>query len=771
MGVGDAASTWTGARGQPWDQDRYRLRAWFAVQIAVEAERRTAFFLVPLGLILGIALFYGADMRPGWAVVLVGIPLALAVVLTPRMPSGLRALALLLACGLGGAGLAEWEVGRAQTTIFSGEATVRLEGRVVWREADERGRYRYVLDVLSTERPVLSRPPERVRIVVSSRHEPIPVGGIYEGLVRLRPPPGPAIPGAHDFVFTPFFSGLGAYGFSLGAPEAAARPASLDLAQRIAALRVEVTERIRTAIGGPEGAVAAALVTGARTAIPDEINEWLRITGLAHVLSISGFHMALVAGFAMLSIRAVIAAWPAMALRVPGKKIAAAAAFLVATGYLMIAGENVATLRSYIMLAIMLGAVMLDRPALTLRNVAIAGIIVMALNPHQVVTASFQMSFAATAALVGAYGAITRWWSARRAGDKRPRRDRGLLAGILLAIGGLALTAIIAGAATAIYGAYHFQRAATLGSLIANVAVMPLFSFWIMPLALVSVLVMPFGLDGPLLRLMGYGLTAVFEMARWLAERFPDHATGIISPLALVILTAALLAACFLASRLRWVCVPLAVAGLWLASSKAPPPELLVFEDGKQVALIDSEGRLHHLRERPNRFVADQWERAFPQERFAVLSGDTAAPSARPDPLFQPFACGEDGVCRAVTHSGLSIGWTEDYEKTGLLCDTTDIAIVARAIRLSQCRSGAHLVTLRTLRASGSLAFDGRLPSDGALRIRRAVPDEPHEWNLHRLASWPEYWRNPNAGNVDASDVDAGDRGDVANATTPAVAE
>ena len=260
---------------------------------------------------------------------------------------------------------------------------MRIAGPVVSRERAEDGRYRYVVAVAETERPVLSRPPERVRIVVGSRHEPIAPGGLYRGLVRLGPPSGPAYPGSYDFAMAPFFGGIGAYGYSLGAPEAAPTTARRDRRRSAGLLadllhlqtetRLALTERISTVIGGREGAIAAALITGERAGIPDDAREWLRGTGLAHVLSISGLHMAIVAGFAMLLVRSSLSLVPAISLRLPAKKIAAIVALVVAAIYLGISGANVATQRSFVMLAIMLGAVLIDRPALTLRNVCDRG--------------------------------------------------------------------------------------------------------------------------------------------------------------------------------------------------------------------------------------------------------------------------------------------------------------------------------------------------------------------------------------------------------------
>ncbi|MCC4298633.1 ComEC/Rec2 family competence protein [Aurantimonas coralicida] len=716
-------------------------RDWLADQLAAETRARTGFLLVPLGLMIGVALVHGAGWVPNvWLTILAAIA-SLCLALRRVGRPVLHPMLILAGFTLVGTALAIGEIQRTETTILSGQATVRIAGRVVSRERTEDGRYRYVIAVAETERPVLSRPPERVRIVVGSRHEPIAPGGLYRGLVRLGPPSGPAFPGSYDFAMAPFFAGIGAYGYSLGAPEAEPTPpaASDDGGGILAELRhvqtqtrLALTERISTVIGGREGAIAAALITGERAGIPDDAREWLRGTGLAHVLSISGLHMAIVAGFAMLAVRSSLSLVPAISLRLPAKKIASIVALVVAAIYLAISGANVATQRSFVMLAIMLGAVLIDRPALTLRNVAIAAIVVILVAPHAAMTASFQMSFAATVALIGGYAALSQW----RAGRERGREThRGVAGKILVALSAIMVTSLLAGSATAPYAAYHFHRMAAFG-FVANLLTMPLFTLWIMPLALVGTLLIPFGLDAWPFQAMGAGLWLVLEIARNVYAWLPDQAIGRMTALGLLLLTASILTASCLASRLRWLGLPLALAGFIAAPDRTAPPELLIFEDGKEVATLAADGQLAFLRAKPSGFIAEQWERAF--EARAPRGTDTERIRTT-----IPAECAAK-YCRFTTRGGLRVVWTEDYARTGDACDEADVAIVSRAIRLTECRSGAALVTLRTLRRTGSLAI-GREAATGRPRIEQAVRDPPERWNVHRLAPWPEYWRKPAA--------------------------
>ena len=115
---------------------------------------------------------------------------------------------------------------------------------------------------------------------------------------------------------------------------------------------------------GDEGAIAAMLINGRRDAIDPHLYDAMFVSGIGHVLSISGYHMAVVAGMVFFLLRALLALIPGLADRVPIKKWAAFAALLVTAFYLVLSGNQVATQRSFIMIAVVLIGVMLDRPGI-----------------------------------------------------------------------------------------------------------------------------------------------------------------------------------------------------------------------------------------------------------------------------------------------------------------------------------------------------------------------------------------------------------------------
>ncbi|HEX2148485.1 MAG TPA: ComEC/Rec2 family competence protein, partial [Pseudorhizobium sp.] len=261
---------------------------------------------------------------------------------------------------------------------------------------------------------------------------------------------------------------------------------------KIFALRGQIAERIRAIVPGDAGAFAAAIVTDERRAISKETTEALRVSGLAHIVAISGLNMALAAGIFFVGLRSCLGLFTGFAQAWPIKKIAALGALLMATAYYLISGFAVSAERAYLMMSVMLIAVFFDRAAISLRNVAISAIVIIAISPSEVMGPSFQMSFAATTALVAGYSA----WSGRAGRDPEPVfAMKGRLAPIVSGCNfmmGIFVTSLIGGLSTAIYSMEHFHRLAGYG-LAANLAVMPIISFLVMPAGLFGMLLMPSG--------------------------------------------------------------------------------------------------------------------------------------------------------------------------------------------------------------------------------------------------------------------------------------
>jgi competence protein ComEC len=398
-----------GPRAYSWRQAKERLWAATAKAAASEWERGTAFLLVPVCLSTGALIYFYISWEPPFLSLLSSAAALSAAWLLARSKFLLRLTLLTALLVVAGVLAAKFETWRASTRMLGADISTRIVGRVVTIEHQASGRVRLTIDIVSTSRPHLRYAPERIRASARKIPADIEPGSGVSGVVHLFPPSGPLRPSSYDFSFRSYFDGIGASGFFLTNPETVPLKRTPTLRDRLAAgvamLREALADRVRAAVPGPNGEIGAALMAGVESGIPDDINEALRITGLAHVLSISGLHMALVAGIVLVSVRLGLALFPGFASRHPTKKYAAAVALAAIAFYLVISGAGVATLRSFIMLAIMLVAVLFDRAAISMRNFALAALVVVLTAPHEIVGPSFQMSFAATAALISAYAA------------------------------------------------------------------------------------------------------------------------------------------------------------------------------------------------------------------------------------------------------------------------------------------------------------------------------------------------------------------------------
>jgi competence protein ComEC len=319
--------------------------------------------------------------------------------------------------------------------------------------------------------------------------------------------------------------------------------------------------------------------------------------------------MAVVAGIVFFFIRAGLALVPSLAIRRPIKKWAAAAALSAAFFYLLLSGAEVATQRSFIMIAIVLIGVMVDRPAITFRTLTVAALCVMVLAPQAVVHPSFQMSFAATLALVAGYQLKLPW---------RADRDTSLGARMALwggqEVAGLLAASFVAGLATTPYAAYHFHRVAPYG-VIANLLAMPVVSVEVMPMGILGVLAMPFGFDAICWKLMGWGIDWMITVVLWVTSlpgavgRIQAFGTGL-----LLLGTAGLLLLCLLRTPLRWSGAVFAVvASLWAVMT--PRPDALISGEGQAAAMRGADDRLSVLHSGRDTFATREWLAADGDER------------------------------------------------------------------------------------------------------------------------------------------------------------
>ena len=382
-----------------------------------------------------------------------------------------------------------------------------------------------MIGVVSADGMPREKVPRRVR--VTTRKTPDVAAGDYIELkARLLPPSPAALPGGYDFARDAYFRRRRRGGLDAGpdqAPPAARRRDSRPAFLRRDRSRPQppCAQRVNAIIGGDEGAIAAAMVTGKRDFLSNNAKDLIREAGIFHIITISGVQMTLVAGIFFVVTRRLFALSPTLALNYPIKKWAALVAMAGSVFYDIATGSRVGTERALVMTLIVLVAVMIDRRALTMRNLAFAVLAVVALEPEAILGVSFQLSFAAVAALIAVMEARLAQPRQRsrsvRAEAARRRSAAFLAAHLVEKPRALLFATACATSATASFMAYHFHDLSPY-VLIGNPLTLSIIEFFAVPGALLGAALYPLGLDAPVWHYVGVGIKFILWVARFIAE-------------------------------------------------------------------------------------------------------------------------------------------------------------------------------------------------------------------------------------------------------------
>ena len=437
--------------------------------------------------------------------------------------------------------------------------------------------------------------PPKIRVSLPEADAPagLASGATVKLKARLQPPPPMALPGSHDFARDAWFAGIGGVGRALGPVQLVDNGGG----QSLDAIRDRLGKHIRNQLPARSGGIATALATGDQAAVSEEDAEAMRRSGLAHLLSVSGLHIAAVVGAAMLLSLKLLALSEWLALRFNLVLVAAGFGALSGVAYTLLTGMQVPTVRSCIAALLVLGGIALGRDAISLRLVAVGALAVLLIKPEALAGASFQMSFAAVTAIIALHHwQPVRQWLAPREEVWPMRFLRGLF--------GLLLTGLVVEMALIPFALYHFHKAGLYG-VFANLVAIPLTTFIVMPLEALALVLDTAGLGAPLWMATGWAIDLILALAHRIAS-----AKGAVAMLptmpqwAFALMLVGGLWLCLWTSRIRaWGAIPFALGAL--GASMSPVPNLLVTGDGQHLALVRVDGVPVMLRSRSGDFVRD----------------------------------------------------------------------------------------------------------------------------------------------------------------------
>lgn len=584
---------------------------------ALAGMRGLLFGWAPVFLACGIGLWFALDWEPGGVAYAAALGLAVLGLAGRMWASHLwHPPAVVLICVAVGFLATGFRAHHVAAPMLEWPYFGPVQGRVIEIDRSQSDALRITLDRVHLPDLAADQMPTRVRISLQGADLVPDPGQVVLITARLAAHEGPTEPGGFDFRRMAFFDGLGAVGYTRNPLVLWNEPDPGT--QVINRFRMKLSRAIMQALPGDAGAFASGAMTGDRSGITKDTVEALRDSNLAHLLAISGMNMAFLTGFVFMLVRYGLALIPPVALRVNTKKLAAVVGFGVALFYLLLSGSNVATERAFLMVSVMLGAVLLDRRALTLRSVALAAVVLLLWQPESLTEPGFQLSFAATIALIAGFGAL----------DRRVMREK--LPRFVMPLFTLVFSSVIAGAATAPFAAATFNRFTDYG-LIANLLTVPMMSV-LMGAGAMAALLTPFGLAAPALWLMELAARWILFVAHWIAG-LEGSVTPIVAPgpWVMPLLSFGGLLLILMRDRVRWAAVAPLTLGLVLWAGVDRPP-LLISSDGALVGLETPLGRALSV-EKGAGFTAGTWlekdgDMASQAEAFA-RAGFTGAREAR----------------------------------------------------------------------------------------------------------------------------------------------
>lgn len=482
------------------------------------------FLLVPIFFGLGIYSYFSINFEPSFAFTLILVLMAIVLVAIIGIGFGFDSMLILIAFAFLifslGFARTQWRAHSVAAPMIKEKTQSMVEAVIIEIDATRPQKTQDWI-ILPTHIENFAKIPKYIRIRVKSfkGRNVFRTGDNIKLKAVLFPPPQRTLPNGYDFARHFWFKQLGATGISIDPPELT-KGRTQNFNSWLDNLRNSIAKRIdKTLHNASAAGIAAALIVGKRGFILKATDKKLRNTGLAHILAISGLHMAALAGTVYFFVRAILALISSLALTYPIKKWAIIPALFAAVIYLFLSGGSISTQRAFVMFVIAGLAILMGARVLTQRNVAIAALTILTLTPESLLQAGFQLSFAATIGIVALYENVSLRLFNRSANNGRLEL---LKRRMILGATTLILTSLVAWLATTPFAVFHFNRIGFVPAIIANISVLPIFTLWVMPSVVLALPLMLFALEKPIMIFLGWGIEIISAIINYIIKNIGE---------------------------------------------------------------------------------------------------------------------------------------------------------------------------------------------------------------------------------------------------------
>lgn len=480
------------------------------------------------------------------------------------------------------------------------------------------------------------------------------VGDKISIFAYLNPSPTSLLPGGYDFALYNYFSNIGATSYGLKNPVIIERKNMVGFSAYVQNLRHKIYHRLIEVMGKNQGNFAAALLLGEGKGLDSLIMQNMRYAGISHILCVSGLHLSLVAMLFFIATRFLLNLSNFIAFNFNIKLIAAIISLIGSFLYLMLSGMQIAATRAFIMTAVFIWSIMIGRSPYPLRSIAIAAVIILTINPEYVLHPSFQLSFVAVLSLVTGYEFYMKnQWILGG--------SRGIFANIKLYLFSNIYSSLLAGLATMPLVIYHFYLSSNY-SVFSNLIAVPIMSFFMMPIAILSIILMPLHLDYYALKLLSFMIQIIIEVAQYIVSfKGAIWYFGHISSLSILIYMIGFFWLTLWQKSWRYFGLLIILCSIILMF-QSEKPDLIFDPHLNAIGIKNKDGKLEIKAKRMSQFTQNYWTNWFGQKDVIIKSEDITlsnhhiitSSGKSINILFDKMDCNADIVLNAKGHKGCS---------------------------------------------------------------------------------------------------------------------